>query len=177
MNGKFVKVFNLRISNTIIRATPRNGTRFHKSRRGPGHKGNEEELDQPHQFLSHPPPPPPEPEKSPEYDPWRANEAGTRRGAALDGTRDSPGARSDNSQHTLVGSDFHPDGDGSGDAFNPNSEVKRKPKPGRTGSGLSRKRSYNDYDDHDDEDERRRQEDDVTPRWKKRQPKVAEAYG
>ncbi|KAI9682993.1 MAG: hypothetical protein M1822_006186 [Bathelium mastoideum] len=157
------------------RTTSGNGTRSHGYHNHRNYyTGNEEERNLSQQHSCHPPPPPPEPEKTPEYDPWRANEAIGRRGASMDGTRDSPGARSDNSQHTLVGSDFHPDVDGSNDAFNPNSEGKHKPSLGRTSSGLSRKRSYNDEDDQDEE--RRRQEDDVTPRFKRKQPKVDEAY-
>ena len=102
----------------------------------------------------------------------------SRHAATFDGASDSPGARSNNSQHTLVGSDFHPDGDGGHDAFNPSSGATRKPSFGRTASGLSRKRSHNDEDDEDTRPEqRRRQHDDVTPRLKRKQPKVDAAYG
>lgn len=48
----------------------------------------------------------------------------------------------------------------------------------RSENSSSRKRSYDHRDSSSDEDESegRRQEDDITPKYKRSQPKVAEAY-
>ncbi|KAI9713046.1 MAG: hypothetical protein M1820_001031 [Bogoriella megaspora] len=118
--------------------------------------------------LHPPPPPPPMDEPSPKNDHWSAF------GTSVFDQHRSPGARSNNSQHTLVGSDFHPD---SNDSGSPMSEVTQKPTLNRSESNLSRKRSYQDDGDDDrDGNERKRQEDNVTPRRKKKQPKVDAAY-
>ena len=47
----------------------------------------------------------------------------------------------------------------------------------RSASLGNRKRAYEErYSSEDSEEEARRQEDDITPKLKRRQPKVAEAY-
>lgn len=114
-----------------------------------------------------PPPPPPqiiEPPASASHDPWST-------GFGHDGSHDSP--RSVDSQHTLAGSDFHAD------------EPMDVAEPATIGTpedtitvdnkaSISRKRTRGDTDEQDDGI--RRQKDDVTPRLRRRQPKVAAAY-
>jgi len=95
-----------------------------------------------------------------EIDPWTT-------GFGYDGNRDSP--KSVTSQHTLAGSDFHADepvtdaAPGTPDTITLDSKA-----------STSRKRTRGDHDDEDDGV--KRQKDDVRPRLRRRQPKVAAAY-
>ncbi|KAK8163592.1 hypothetical protein BC567DRAFT_211607 [Phyllosticta citribraziliensis] len=113
------------------------------------------------------PPPPPKPERSPSYDPWNSRRTSATNGF---GGRRSP-APSDSSQRTAAGSDFHMD---ESDPFNPNTSHPSHPTLKRSESGAGRKRSY---DETEPVDPKQRQEDDYTPRIKRRQPRVAAAYG
>ena len=63
--------------------------------------------------------------------------------------------------------------------INTASKVDHSPTQSRSDSVFSRKRSYEqrvESSSDDDDDSPRRQEEDVTPKHKKRQPKVAAAY-
>ncbi|KAJ9644567.1 hypothetical protein H2199_003530 [Coniosporium tulheliwenetii] len=113
------------------------------------------------------PPPPPEPQRSPSYDPWKTDD--TPRASRFDGKRDPSPARSDK---TATGSDFHAD-----DTNGTNSaDMKAPPTLLRSESSTARKRSYDESDRDRETEGRRRQEDDVTPKYKRRQPRVAAAY-
>ncbi|KAF2083287.1 hypothetical protein K490DRAFT_69963 [Saccharata proteae CBS 121410] len=115
-------------------------------------------------FRSNPPPrppPPPEPIRSPSPDPWSMN--GVER-------KPSP-ARSDRSQHTAAGSDFHVDDN---DPFSVNAAEPPNPRLLRSESSAGRKRSYDESENQGDA--KHRQEDDYTPRMKRKQPRVAAAY-
>jgi len=123
----------------------------------------------PHQLPSPPfipPPPPPQIVETlappPEIDPWTG-------GFGYDGIRDSP--KSVTSQHTLAGSDFHADEPVTVDAVpgTPEDTITLESK-----ASTSRKRNRGDNDNEDDGV--KRQKDDVTPRLRRRQPKVAAAY-
>jgi len=117
------------------------------------------------------PPPPPEREQSPMYDVWKSDQISRPNGHShYDGARDSP--RSENSQHTLVGSDFHEDAPAN-NGFNLPDESGPIPLS-RSDTATSRKRSFDASEEQDEG--KRRQYDDVTPRLKKRQPKVSAAY-
>jgi len=120
------------------------------------------------------PPPPPEREPSPMYDVWKSDQIPRPNGHGhYDGIRDSP--RSENSQHTQVGSDFHEDASGSTTNNGTNLLEDSGPIPlARSDTATSRKRSFDASEEQDDG--KRRQYDDVTPRLKKRQPKVSAAY-
>jgi hypothetical protein len=98
-----------------------------------------------------PPPPPPEPQ---------------RYGHGYDGPRGSP-ARSEGSNHTMVGSDFESEKT----RGNADKEGSAIPALTRSDSSFSRKRSY---EDSDHGDERARQQDDFTKR--KRRSQVDAAY-
>ncbi|KAI9724009.1 MAG: hypothetical protein M1812_000727 [Candelaria pacifica] len=108
-------------------------------------------------FQSHPPPRPPPPmEKSFDYASPLVSEPGS-----IYGRRASLG------QMDAVGTNntFY----GNGNSMSP--------KPSRYENGNSRKRSYNQRDHSEDRGrEPLRQVDDVTPKLKRRQPKVADAY-
>lgn len=109
-----------------------------------------------------PPPPPLKMERSPSpLDPWGVGDH--------NGTRASP-ARSSGSQHTIAGSDF-----GGRDYDIGKVENQPQPKSIRTDSSSSRKRSYEDAE-ADANDARIKQLDDMTPRLKRRQPRVEAAY-
>jgi len=115
-----------------------------------------------------PPPPPPPPmqqsaavEPPDVMNPWKT-------GFGHDGCRDSP--KSEASQHTLAGSDFQ--------CEEPNGELEKDDKafgsPQRNDNLKTRKRSRSESAERDGV---RRQKDDISSRLRKRQPKVAAAYG
>ena len=108
------------------------------------------------------PPLPEQMERSPSpLDPWRASNHND--------AHVSP-ARSSGSQHTVAGSDF------GGRDYDPGKlENQQQPKSTRTDSSSSRKRSYEDVE-NDANDARLKQLDDMTPRLKRRQPRVEAAY-
>lgn len=120
-------------------------------------------LPPPPHLRSPPIPPPSKRERSPLYDPWKVDPAPTRNGER----RQSP-AKSENSQHTATGSDFHMEDN---DPLNADVPDLPHPKLHRADSSAGRKRSYEEAESP------QRQEDDYTPRIKRRQPRVAAAYG
>ncbi|KAK5200914.1 hypothetical protein LTR16_004439 [Cryomyces antarcticus] len=115
-----------------------------------------------------PPPPPPNEQRSPSYDPWKVDEIPRPNG--FDTAADSP--KSQGSQHTLAGSDFHPD---EMNGVNGDKSEDGKP-PALLRSESSRKRTFDDGDELES-DGKKRQHDDVTPRLRRKQPRVAAAYG
>lgn len=125
-------------------------------------------------FQGFAPPPPPERGQSPIYDVWKSDQIARLNGHNhYDGTHDSP--RSENSQHTLVGSDFHDDKPNSTANHSLNGPDDSGHVPlSRSDTSTSRKRSFDASQEQ--EDGKRRQYDDVTPRLKKRQPKTPAAY-
>jgi len=117
----------------------------------------------------HIPPPPPPPmeqyaavEPPDAMNPWKT-------GFGHDGCRDSP--KSEASQHTLAGSDFQCEETNGG--FEKDEEAFGSPQ--RNDNLKTRKRSRSDSAERDDGV--RRQKDDISSRLRKRQPKVAAAYG
>ncbi|TKA64639.1 hypothetical protein B0A49_06912, partial [Cryomyces minteri] len=100
-----------------------------------------------------PPPPPPNEQRSPSYDPWKAAEIPRSNG--FDTAADSP--KSQGSQHTLAGSDFHPD---ETNGVNGDKSEDGKP-PALLRSESSRKRSYDDGDELES-DGKKRQHDDAS---------------
>ncbi|KAF2143769.1 uncharacterized protein K452DRAFT_161971 [Aplosporella prunicola CBS 121167] len=131
----------------------------------PFHNGYHHSGLPPHMGSSHSPPippPPPQRERSPSYDPWKVDQLPSTN------SRTRSPAISDSSQHTAAGSDFHMDDN---DPFNANAPP---PQLHRNESSAGRKRSYEEAESGE---EKHRQEDDYTPRIKRRQPRVAAAYG
>ncbi|KAK4988378.1 hypothetical protein LTR50_004010 [Elasticomyces elasticus] len=117
-----------------------------------------------HQFHAqnpYPPPPPPvsEQQRSPSYDPWKADELLQQNG--YDGGGNSP--KSVASQHTAVGSDFH------------HEHLDVTPKAPLVRTESSKKRAHDDGEDAAHE-ARTWQSDDVSSRTRRKQPRVAEAY-
>lgn len=106
-----------------------------------------------------PPPPPPREARSPSYDPWKAHDA-------MIGNNRYDRSPSRTSQHTAVGSDFHPDEQPDLDAT-----PKAKPPPSQSEtpygqSDSGRKRTYDRMAEIESEG-RRRQADD-TPRARRK---------
>ena len=111
-------------------------------------------------FLPPPPPPPPV-----DHSPWPERTDGSPRSYSLDHAN---------------GSAFDTNGTNNGNGYynsGPDGEV-ISPNESRRGNLASRKRSHHHRDSISDDDDApaRRQEDDVTPKLKRRQPKVAAAY-
>lgn len=103
-------------------------------------------------------------------DPWSADGQGAHRHSPTGSAR---------SGQTLAGSDFHPEESNGTDHMNglDGKEII----PGsllRSESTMSRKRAYEERENSEErgDNEIVRQVDDVTPRIKRRQPRVAEAY-
>lgn len=132
---------------------------------GSGPRGRHSSQGAPTSSLHSPslPPPPLQRQQSPSHDSWRVEQAPVRNGDR----RQSP-ARSENSQHTATGSDFHMEDN---DPFNPNAAEPQKPRLCRADSSAGRKRSYEEAESP------QRQEDDYAKRFKRKQPRVAAAYG
>jgi hypothetical protein len=125
----------------------------------------------PYGSLSHRRPPPPPPDRQ-EYDPWNPRNS---QGALKTHTRDAPSAspaRSEASNHTLVGSDFEEKPTVDTDAVTQASATAQEPSIPtleRSDSSFSRKRSY-----EAETDDKSRLQDDQSKR--KRRSQVAAAY-
>ncbi|KAK3709492.1 hypothetical protein LTR37_010865 [Vermiconidia calcicola] len=107
------------------------------------------------------PPPPPPPmrsmrERSNSYDPWRMN------GASRSNGYHEQRRASNSSQHTAAGSDFN------------GSDQDKTPRPSMNRTD-SRKRVFDDSDEGE-ANGRMRQEDDTTPKQRRKHPRVDDAY-
>lgn len=114
-------------------------------------------------FPAPPPPPPPEPQR---YNAWNQPQYNSQ---GYGGARGSP-ALSEDSNHTMAGSDFEPEKPRGG--IENDKEASELPASlQRSDSSFSRKRSYEDADQGDNMP---RQQDDHTKR--KRRSQVDAAY-